>query len=117
VSVIAAHDVLCLPSRYDGFGLVVLEALLTGRQVLVSREAGIAEVVVASGTGVIVEPQPEAIARGIEQLYAQRDQAKALGLQGREYIMQHLGWPEIAKSAIQQYQTLDKIGHYGGRPG
>jgi glycosyltransferase involved in cell wall biosynthesis len=115
VSVIAAHDVLCLPSRYDGFGLVALEALLTGRQVLVSQEAGIAEVVAASGSGVVVEPRPEAIARGIEELHDQRDRAKFLGLQGREYILEHLGWPEIAKSAMQQYQTLGKIGHYGGR--
>jgi glycosyltransferase involved in cell wall biosynthesis len=115
VSVMAAHDILCLTSRYDGFGLVALEALLTGRQVLVSQEAGIAAVAAASGAGVVVEPIPAAIALGIEQLYGQRDRAKPLGLQGREYILNHLGWPEIAKSAIQQYQTLDKIGHYDGR--
>jgi glycosyltransferase involved in cell wall biosynthesis len=115
VSVMVAHDILCLPSRYDGFGLVALEALLTGRQVLVSQEAGIAEVVQASGSGVVVEPRPEAIARGLEQLYERRDRAKPLGLQGRKYIMNHLGWPEIAKSAIQQYQTLGKVRHHGGR--
>jgi glycosyltransferase involved in cell wall biosynthesis len=108
VSVMAAHDILCLPSRYDGFGLVALEALLTARQVLVSQEAGIAEVVQASGAGVVVAPRPEAIAQGLEQLYHRRDRAKPLGLQGREYILNHLGWPAIAKSAIQQYQTLGK---------
>jgi glycosyltransferase involved in cell wall biosynthesis len=113
VSVMAAHDILCLPSRYDGFGLVALEALLTGRQVLVSQEAGIAEVVQASGAGVVVEPRPEAIAAGLVQLHRQRPQAKPLGLLGRQYVLNHLGWPAIARSAIQQYQTLGKIGHYG----
>lgn len=115
VSVMANHDLLCLPSRYDGFGLVALEALLTGRQVLVSQEAGIAQVVEKSGAGVVVAPEPEAIASGLRQIYKQRDRAKELGLQGREYVLNHLSWPEIAKSAMQQYQTLGKIGHYDGR--
>ena len=35
-------DALILPSRYDGFGLVALEAMLSGKTVLVSSQAGIA---------------------------------------------------------------------------
>jgi glycosyltransferase involved in cell wall biosynthesis len=106
VAVMAEHDVLCLTSRYDGFGLVALEALLTGRLVLVSQEAGIGEIVAASGAGVVVEPSPGAIARGVSQLFTLRINAKALGLQGRDYAITKLGWPNIAAAAMVQYEAL-----------
>ncbi len=106
VSVMAEHDVLCLTSRYDGFGLVALEALLMGRLVLVSQEAGIGEIVEASGSGVVVEPSLGAIAQGISQLFTLRSNAKALGLQGRDYAIAKLGWPEIAAAAMVQYEAL-----------
>lgn len=47
----AMADVLVLPSRYDGWGAVVSEALMAGTPAIVSAACGSAGVVQASGTG------------------------------------------------------------------
>lgn len=48
---IAAADCLVLPSRYDGWGAVVSEALMVGTPVICSDACGAAEAVLASGVG------------------------------------------------------------------
>jgi glycosyltransferase involved in cell wall biosynthesis len=58
IAIISQYDIFCLPSRFEGFGLSALEAMVAGRVLLVSEVAGIAPYVEASGCGVAVEPNP-----------------------------------------------------------
>jgi UDP-glucose:(heptosyl)LPS alpha-1,3-glucosyltransferase len=51
----AAADVFCLPTFYDPFGLVVLEAMACGLPVIVSRYAGVAELVRHGVDGFILQ--------------------------------------------------------------
>lgn len=55
---IAAADVVAVPSRWEGFGLVAAEAMACGRPVVASRVDGLAEVV--GEAGVLVEPEDAA---------------------------------------------------------
>ena len=65
----AAVDAVLLPSRYEPFGNVHLEALATGTPVVTSRLAGGAEVVVDGRCGAIVDPHaPAAIASALERV-------------------------------------------------
>jgi glycosyltransferase involved in cell wall biosynthesis len=102
----AQHDIVCMPSRFEGFGFVALEAMLAGRVVLVSAEAGIAPHVQASGCGGVTAPQPEAIRAGLQSLLDQRERWPQMGLQGRQYALQHLAWPMVATGAIADYQAI-----------
>ncbi len=52
--VIAGYDLLVLPSLYDGWGVVVNEALLQGVPVLVSDQVGARALVEKSGAGAVV---------------------------------------------------------------
>ena len=52
----AASQVLVVPSRWEGFGLVAVEAMRAGRAVLASRVGGLPEVVDAGVTGALFEP-------------------------------------------------------------
>lgn len=55
------------PSRYEGFGLPVLESMQSGTPVLVSDRSSLPEVI--DGAGVVVDPDnPDAVATGITQL-------------------------------------------------
>ena len=64
----AAADVLVLPTRYEPFGNVHLEALATGLPVVTSRAAGGAEVIDAR-CGAVVDPRsPEALAAAVAGL-------------------------------------------------
>jgi UDP-glucose:(heptosyl)LPS alpha-1,3-glucosyltransferase len=65
----AAADVCVLPSRYDPFGNVHLEALASGVPVVASTRAGGSEVVVDGRSGAVVDPTSvDAITRALEQL-------------------------------------------------
>ena len=69
-----ASDIIVLPSRTEGFGLVALEAISAGVPVLVAGESGIAEALlqVEGGESVIIESDdPEEWAQRIQQLSRQ----------------------------------------------
>lgn len=56
----SAGDVLCLPSRYDGWGMVVVEALASGMPVIATSQVGAARELVRPGeTGWLVPPNDE----------------------------------------------------------
>jgi glycosyltransferase involved in cell wall biosynthesis len=80
----AEHDVFLLPSRFEGFGLSALEAMLAGRVVLVSDVAGIAPHVRASGSGIVISSDIEHIKSGLSELLALRPKWREMGLSGRE---------------------------------
>lgn len=68
-----AADVVALPSRYDPFPNVVLEALASGVPVLTSRHAGGAELISPGDNGWVVPDVTDvAIAQGLERLRSVR---------------------------------------------
>ncbi|HKA44440.1 MAG TPA: glycosyltransferase [Burkholderiales bacterium] len=103
---IGDHDVLCLPSRFEGFGLAALEAMLAGRVVLVSEHAGVARHVLASGCGIAVRPTMPGVEEGLLALLRRRDEWREMGMRGRRYALANLQWRDIAAAALKQYKRL-----------
>jgi glycosyltransferase involved in cell wall biosynthesis len=61
-----AFDLFALTSRYEGFGLVLLEAMAARRPVIATRVSAIPEVVDDGGTGRLIEPgRPDELAEAI----------------------------------------------------
>jgi glycosyltransferase involved in cell wall biosynthesis len=106
-TLLADYDVICLPSRFEGFGLVALEAMLAGRVLLVSEMAGIAPYVAASGCGRLIEPTIAGVRSGLQQLFDCRDEWAAMGQRGREYALTHLTWSRVAQQALPFYQLAE----------
>ena len=75
---LAGIDLLAMPSDYECFGMAAAEAMVAGIPVLVSRETGVAEIVEPGGGGLIVERDPDAIARAVMALATDRGQLAAL---------------------------------------
>jgi glycosyltransferase involved in cell wall biosynthesis len=65
----SAADVSCLASSLEGWPNVVLESLACGTPVVASRVSGVPEIIVSSDLGVLVEPDVDAIARGLERAF------------------------------------------------
>lgn len=71
-ALMAAHDVLVLPSRHDGWGAVVSEALIEGTRVICSTACGSAGVAQASGAGLTYEAgDVEGLQRALEAMVGQ----------------------------------------------
>lgn len=105
-SFLSQHDIFCLPSRYEGFGISALEAMLAGRVMLVTNLAGIAPYIKRSGCGVLVEPNQDSIANGLRELISRKSTWKEMGLAGQQCVMAELNWTNIANKALIEYQTL-----------
>lgn len=99
-------DVLCLPSRSEGFGLAALEAMLAGRVLLVSERAGIARHVKAADCGVVVRPSVTGIEAGLLSVMRCRSKWREMGLRGRRYAIENLQWKSIASNVLEQYARL-----------
>jgi glycosyltransferase involved in cell wall biosynthesis len=60
-------DVLVMPSWSESFGLAAAEAMLVGIPVIVSDKSGIADLVKSHDGGLVVKPEPDAVAAAIER--------------------------------------------------
>lgn len=83
-SVIAALDLLVVPSLTEAFGLVAVEAMAAGVPVVASAVEGLAEVVEDGRMGVLVPPgDPAALAAAIARLASDAGARREMGEAGR----------------------------------
>jgi glycosyltransferase involved in cell wall biosynthesis len=96
-----ALGVCYLPFDED-YGYVSLEGMLAAKAVIVPTDGGGAtEFVADSLTGLIVDPDPKAMAEGLDALYADRERARRLGVAGRDKLMaMNLSWSNVVEKII-----------------
>jgi glycosyltransferase involved in cell wall biosynthesis len=92
---------LVFPSRYEGFGLPVLESMASGTPVVATRAGAVPEV--AGDAAVLVEPgDTEALAEGIKEVLVDRARFSAAGLERAKLFT----WPETARRTLEVYREL-----------
>jgi hypothetical protein len=78
-------DMMLIPSRWEGFGLVAVEALSTGLPVVASNVAGLNEILTDLAAARLVEPEnPNAMAEAIEFIWSQHNQLDELSIKARK---------------------------------
>ncbi len=80
---LSAADLLVMPSRNEGLGMSMIEAMAASLPVVGSRVGGIPEVVQDGITGILVPPdEPPALARACVKMLSDRNQMRAMGRAG-----------------------------------
>jgi D-inositol-3-phosphate glycosyltransferase len=103
----AAADVCVLPSHYEPFGLVAIEAMACQTPVVASDVGGLQFTVVPSVTGLLVPPQNELeFATAIDRILDNPDWALELGKAGRQRVEIAFSWDSVASRLNQLYTHL-----------
>jgi len=97
-------DVVILPSRFDGFGLCIVEAMLAARPVLVSKRAGVSSHVAEAGGGWLLEPTVPGIKSALIEACQAREKWPEMGAANRDYVISHLTWKQAAEKTLAMYR-------------
>ena len=116
----AAADVFVMPSHYESFGMVVLEAMACGTPVVASRVGGMASTIVHERTGFLAPVgDVHAFAQAITQLLERPALRHAMS-QASQDRAEQFAWPRITdrtqrlyERLVQQYKNL--TGQSGAR--
>jgi D-inositol-3-phosphate glycosyltransferase len=101
-----AADATVLPSYYESFGMVALEAMACGSPVVASRVGGLQTTVRDRVTGVLVpDHDAGALAEGLARVLADPDLRWRLGREGVRWAAQHR-WPCVAEAVCREYAAL-----------
>jgi glycosyltransferase involved in cell wall biosynthesis len=101
---LAAADVFCYPSLYEGFGLPPLEAMATGTPALVGAYPAASEVL---GDGaMLVDPRDaDALAEGLRLLAGDADARKRLAMRGRARALTFT-WEQTGRQTLAAYRSV-----------
>ena len=101
-----AATLFAFPSRYEGFGFPVLEAMACGTPVIASNRSALPEIV--GDAGVLVDPDdPERLAEALVSLLHDDARREDLARRGRQRA-ERFTWDKAARATLRSYQqTVD----------
>lgn len=93
-----------IPSLYEPFGIVALEALAGGAPLIVARTGGLAELIEGTGAGLLFEPGNAAeLAVCIEMVLTDADRAAEMTRRGADLLAARYSWAAIARATAAVY--------------
>ncbi len=102
----AAADVVVMPSHYESFGMVALEAMAMGKPVIASEVGGLSDLVVDGVNGLHVPSRDAAsLASAIGKVLGNPEFAKKLATQAGEDAAK-FNWQIIATRIVDVYESL-----------
>jgi len=106
VQLFKSADCVCVPSRNEPFGIVVLEAWASGKPVVATSSGGPREFVDHGVDGFHVHPSAHSISWGINEIFSDFENARQMGLRGRVKAQNKFNWDKIAEETERIYREL-----------
>jgi len=105
--VLSSAQVVVLPSYYEGFPKVLLEACACGRPVVATNVSGCAEIVRDGENGFLIPiKDPTALANAIKELLQNPSLRDRMGKRGREIAVREFSAEGMARETIKVYREL-----------
>ncbi len=110
-----AFDIVAVPSRDEGFSLVILEAMTCEVPVVATRVGGIPSVALDGVTGLLVPSEDvSALARALIRLLENSKEAQEMGRAGRERARRHFPLETMLERTFSRYnlpRSESRLGH------
>ncbi len=100
-----ACDIFAMLSKFDTFGMSVLEAMAAGLPVIISRNVGAKDLVSDSGNGFVVEQDNIEAVRSKISLLLNREKREYMANQARQTAIQY-SWEAMAERMTDIYETF-----------
>lgn len=106
-AVFARADILLMPSRWEGLGVVAMEAMAAGKAVVASHIDGLKEIITDEKTGYLVRPgDSTALAKRIEWCMDHPGDVAHVATRAREYATAHFGIEKMVKEYEKVYAKI-----------
>jgi glycogen(starch) synthase len=97
-------DAVVLPSHYEPFGIVALEAAAAGAPLVTSNVGGLGEAVINGVTGISFTPRDIAgLAAAVRQVLDDPQAARSRAVAARERLTSDFDWATVARETAQVY--------------
>ena len=107
LSLYARCAVVVVPSRYESFGLMLLEAMMFAKPVVAADVGGMREIVVEGETGYLVPAgDPAALRAALEALLADPGLRDRLGAAGRRRYEEQYSQEQMVRGAVRFYRSV-----------
>ena len=100
-------DLFVMSSVQEGLGTALLDALALAKPVVATNAGGIPEVIKDGDTGRLVEAaNPQALAQGIIEMLAHKDQAQAMAQRGQALVKEQFSIDAMVENNLAVYRQL-----------
>jgi glycosyltransferase involved in cell wall biosynthesis len=99
-------DLVCIPSRNEPFGLVLLEAWSAKKPVVATNVGGLSENIENFKNGITVNPLSDSISEGINYLLNDPSKMRKIGGEGYKMVETGFSWEAIAKTTLKSYEKI-----------
>jgi glycogen(starch) synthase len=103
----AAADILVVPSRYEPFGMVVLEGMLHGLPIIAADIGGPADILQHGTTGLLFPPRNvDVLAATLRHLIENGDDRRRMGIGAAQEVRRRWLWERLVPEMLEVYQEF-----------
>ena len=99
-------DAVCMPSRNEPFGIVLLEGWAAHKPVIATRNGGPREIITHGLNGFIVDATSESVSWGVHEVFRDFEHARWMGSLGYDEAVEVYSWDSIAQQTEEVYREV-----------